>query len=337
MPDAAQLAVAPLRALRTNPSACGAAIAGLGVSLPPTVVPNAAIAERLDIDDHWIHKRIGVLERRVAQPGERLTDLALAAARAALLDAELEPAALDLVLVGTFTQDEILPNAAPLVAAALGAAKAGAVDLGAACMGFLSGLSLGAAYVEAGRATHVVVVGAEMLTRYLDPLDRRTAPLIGDGAGAVVISAASAPGRIGASVMRANDCSRDLVFMTRAEMTLRMDGQQTFIHAVENLVDVTGEAIAAAGIQLNDVDLFVYHQANARITRAVGERLGLPVERVVDCIERIGNTSAASIPLALAEARCDGRLHEGAIVLLAAIGAGFTWGATIVRWGHHGF
>jgi len=326
-------ATSPL-ALRQDPSApCGAAIAGLGVALPPTAVANEPIAERLGVDERWIFKRIGVCERRVAQPGERLADLAAEAGRAALRDAGLDPAELDLVLVGTFTQDEILPNAAPLVAAALGAASAGAVDLGAACMGFLSGVALAAGAIEAGRACHALVIGAEMLTRFVDPFDRRTAALIGDGAGAVVLSGAPWPGRIGPAVLRSDDRSREIVFMTREEAKLRMDGQQTFAIAVACLCDVTREALDVAGLGLGDVDLFVYHQANARITRAVGERLGLDPARVVDCIERLGNTSAASIPLALASADRDGRLREGATLLLAAIGAGFTWGALVVEWG----
>jgi 3-oxoacyl-[acyl-carrier-protein] synthase-3 len=316
------------------PDLSGAAIAGLGTALPPTAVPNAPIAERLDVDDHWIVKRTGVRERRMAQPGERLTDLAADASREALRTGGVDPAELDLVLVGTFTQDELLPNAAPQVATALGATRAGAVDVGAACMGFLSGLALATGYVEAGRASCVLVVGAEMLTRYLDPLDRRTAALIGDGAGAVVVTAVRPPGRIGPSILRTSDASRDLVFMTREEEQLRMDGQRTFVHAVDHLAAVTGEAVQAAGVRLDDVDLFVYHQANARITRAVGKRLGLSSARIVDCIERLGNTSAASIPLALASAEHEGRLHDGALVLLAACGAGFMWGAVIVEWGH---
>jgi 3-oxoacyl-[acyl-carrier-protein] synthase-3 len=318
---------------RPAPARLGAMIAGLGVALPPQAVPNAPIAARLGVDDHWIRKRIGVSERRMAQPGERLTDLIVAASRAALARAGITAEDLGLVLVGTFTQDELLPNAAPLVAAALGATRAGAVDLGAACMGFLSGLSLAAGSVEAGRARHVLVVGAEMLTRFLDPLDRRTAALIGDGAGAAIVSVTRAPGRIGPVVMRADDKSREIVFMTREEAKLRMDGQQTFVYAVEYLVDVTTQALEARGVELSDIDLFVYHQANARITRAVGERLGLDPARVVDCIERLGNTSAASIPLALEHAEGEGRLRDGTTVLLAAIGAGFTWGAAIVEWG----
>ena len=332
MPDIAVTPVS-LAPWRGSPPPVGAAIASLGVCLPPTVVPNAPIAERLGVDDRWIVKRIGVHERRMVQPGERLTDLAVAAAREALERADISPAQIDLILVGTFTQDEILPNAAPLVAGALGATRAGGVDLGAACMGFLSGMALAAGQIEAGRAECVLVVGAEALTRYLDMDDRRTAALIGDGAGAVVMTAVDPPGRIGPCVLRCDDRSRDVVYMTRADAKLRMEGQETFVYAVDYLSSVTEEAIAAAGLTLDDIDVFVYHQANARITKAVGERLGLPGGKVVDCIETIGNTSAASIPLALSVARSEGRLHEGARVLMAAIGAGFTWGASVVEWG----
>lgn len=322
-----QGALAPQRILR------GAAIASVGVALPRESVPNAKIAQRLCVDDAWIVKRIGVRERRMVQPDERLSDLVIRAARSALERAGLEAAQLDLILVGTFTQDEILPNAAPLVAGSLGATRAGAVDLGAACMGFLSGVSLGAAQIEARRADVVLVVGADVLTRFLDMDDRRTAALIGDGAGAAILTAVEGPGRIGPGVLRSNDKSRDILYMTRAELKLRMEGQKTFVHAVDYLSDVTLQAIACAGLTLEDIDVFVYHQANARIIRAVGERLQLPVERVVDCIECFGNTSAASIPLALDWAQRKGLLHDGTRILLASIGAGFTWGGIVVEWG----
>lgn len=310
----------------------GAAISSVGVALPRTPVPNARIAERLGVDSDWITKRIGVRERRMAEPDERLSDLAAEAAQTALERAGVDAAELDLVLVGTFTQDEILPNAAPLVAARLGATRAGGVDLGAACMGFLSGVALAAGQIESGRAETALVVGAETLTRFLDADDRRTAPLIGDGAGAVVMSAVDPPGRIGPCVLRCDDRSRDVVYMTRDEMKLRMEGQQTFVYAVDYLSEVTLEAVAAAGLTLDEIDVFVYHQANARILKAVGQRLELDGERVVDCIETLGNTSAASIPLAIDFARREGRLRAGARVLLAAIGAGFTWGATVIEW-----
>jgi 3-oxoacyl-[acyl-carrier-protein] synthase III len=314
----------------------GAQISSVGSALPRTSVANEPIGARLGVDDHWIFKRIGVRERRMVQPDERLSDLATRAAEVALRRAGVSGADVDLVLVGTFTQDEILPNAAPLVAAQIGAQEAGAVDLGAACMGFLSGVSLGSAQIEARRAETVLVVGAEALTRFLDMDDRRTAPLIGDGAGAVLLTPTEGAGRVGPAVLRANDRSRDLVYMTRDELVLRMAGEETFAHAVEYLSGVTLEALETAGLDLDQIDLFVYHQANSRIIQAVGKRLRLPASRVVDCIETFGNTSAASIPIALDWALRRGRLHNGERVLLASIGAGFTWGAMVLEWGECG-
>jgi 3-oxoacyl-[acyl-carrier-protein] synthase-3 len=327
--ESATLAESPEQPARLR----GAAIASVGAALPRTSVANAEIAKRLGIDDHWIFKRIGVRERRMAQPDERLSDLAARAAENALERAAMRGEEIDLVLIGTFTQDEILPNAAPLVAAKIGAERAGAVDLGAACMGFLSAVSLGAAQIEAGRADAVLAIGAEMLTRFLDMDDRRTAPLIGDGAGAAVLTATAGEGRIGPQVLRANDRSRDLVYMTRDELLLRMAGEETFTYAVDYLSDVSLQALEAARLEVADIDLFVYHQANSRIIKAVGKRLGLPGARVIDCIERFGNTSAASIPIALDWALGRDRLRDGARLLLASIGAGFTWGAMTVEWG----
>jgi 3-oxoacyl-[acyl-carrier-protein] synthase-3 len=319
MPDAALAGERQHAARDGRRELRGAAIAALGTALPRTAVPNDPIAERLGVDDHWIVKRIGVRERRMAEPDERLSDMIVRASEEALDRAGIRA--------------EDLPNAGPLVAGALGASKAGAVDLGAACMGWLTGVAFAAGQIETGRADAVLVVGAEMLTRYLDMDDRKTAALIGDGAGAAVMTAVEAPGRVGPCVLRADDSSREIVYMTRDEMKLRMEGQETFIVAVDNLSAVTCEALERAGLELGDIDLFVYHQANARIIRSVGQRLGLPGERVVNCIEKLGNTSAASIPLALAHAEREGRLHDGDRVLLAAIGAGFTWGASVVEWG----
>lgn len=309
-----------------------AAIVGVGSALPETVVANAPIAARLGVDEGWILKRIGVHERRIVADGERLTDLAAAAGLRAIEHAGIDAAQLDLVLVGTLTQDELLPNAAPLVAAALGATDAGAADIGAACMGFLSGMTFGAAMIESGRAACVLVIGADALTRYVDHDDRNTAALIGDGAGAVVLGPAPGAGGIGTTVLRSDDRSREVVYMTRADAKLRMEGPRTFAVAVDRLCEVTREVLRAESIGLGDVDVFVYHQANARILRAVGQRLGLPADRVVDCIAGIGNTCAASVPLALADASARGLLRDGCTVLMAAIGAGFTWGAAIVRW-----
>jgi 3-oxoacyl-[acyl-carrier-protein] synthase-3 len=235
------------------------------------------------------------------------------------------------VLVASFTQDELLPNAAPLVAQQLGTPNAGAVDLGAACTGFLSGLSIAAAQVEGGRAEAVLVVGAELTSRVLDQSDRRTAALFGDGAGAVLVTAGG-PGAIGPVLLRSDGSGADCIRVEWDERLLRMRGQDTFKAAVARLSESTLEACAEAGVDLDDIDLFVYHQANARITRAVGQRLALPPERVVDCIERYGNTSAASLPIALAEAERDGRLRRGARVLVGTFAAGFTWGAGVIEW-----
>jgi 3-oxoacyl-[acyl-carrier-protein] synthase-3 len=308
-----------------------AGIAGLGIALPSEVVSNAPIAAHLGVDDEWIVARTGVHERRRAGPDDSLTELATEAGRAALERAGIDPERLDLVLVASFTQDEVLPGASPLVAERLGAGKAGAIDVGAACTGFLSGISLASAQVEAGRADNVLVVGAELLSRVTDHDDRRTAALFGDGAGAAVVSA-GAGGAIGPVLLRADGSLADCVTAAHGDRKIRMRGQDTFRAAIKYLSESTLEVLDAADLSLEDIDLFVYHQANARIVRAVGERLGLPSERVVDCIGRYANTSTASLPLSLADAEAAGRLHPGARVLLSAFGAGFVWGSGIIEW-----
>jgi 3-oxoacyl-[acyl-carrier-protein] synthase-3 len=335
VPEAAAAArVEP--AARTERTLRGAAIAGLGAALPPTVVPNAQIAERLGVDDHWIQKRLGISERRFVADEERLDDLAAEASVMALERAGIPAAEVDLVLVCTVTQDEIMPNTAPLVAGKIGAGRAGAADVGSACLGFVSGLALATAQIEANRADVVLLVGAEMLSRYLDPDDRRTAPLFGDGAGAVVMTAVDPPGRIGPCILRADDAGRELVRIDRVDEHMRMEGQETFVYAVDYVSDVTLQAVAAAGLTLDDVDVFAYHQGNARILKSVGERLGLDGAKVVNCIAELGNTSSASIPLALHVAEREGRLFDGARVLVSGIGAGWTWGAAVLEWGTDG-
>jgi 3-oxoacyl-[acyl-carrier-protein] synthase-3 len=268
----------------------------------------------------------------VAAPDAQLADLAAGAARTALARAGLTPASVDLVLVATSSPDDTLPNTAPIVAERIGAAGAAAIDVGAACNGWVSALALAAAMLESGRATTALVIGAEIMTRLLDPDDRRTAALFGDGAGAVVMRAGGARGRIGPVVMGADGSGADTIVVPRESGTIRMEGHDTFKQAVRRLCDVTLAALAAAGRTREEIDLFVYHQANQRILRAVGERLGLPDDRVVDVISHYGNTSAASIPIALAEAEADGRLVDGSRVLVAAFGAGFTWGAGVIQW-----
>ena len=311
----------------------GAAIASVGISLPEAVVPNADIAPRIGVTDDWIVRRTGIRTRRVAAPDERLATHAANAAMDALKRAAVAPEQLDLVLVATVTPDEVMPNAAPQVAHELGAARAGAFDIGAACTGFLSALAVGAAQIEAGRAQSAVVIGADLMSRITDPEDRATAAVFADGAGAVVLQATAQDSRIGPIVLGSDGAGVDHIIVRRDSGTIEMRGHETFREAVARLSLATVQAVRAAGARLEDIDLFVYHQANGRILSAVGERLSLPVERVVDCISEYGNTSAATLPLALEHAERDGRLQTGHRVLLGAFGAGFTWGATVVEWG----
>jgi 3-oxoacyl-[acyl-carrier-protein] synthase III len=332
MPEAESLAAATSALLdsRLAPPRT-ARVAGLGHKLPDRVVPNGPIAERIGVDSDWIERRTGIRERRYAAPDERTSDLAVAAARRALNDAGLRPADVDLVLVATMTPDELTPNTAPLVADALGIGV-GAFDVGAACTGWLSALSIGAAQIETGRSEAVLVIGAETLSRVTNMDDKRTASLFGDGAGAVVLSPAG-DGAIGPIVLASDGSMGDTITASHDERLLVMDGHTTFNKAVKVLVDSTQEACERAGVTLDEIDLFVYHQANGRILRAVAEKLKLPAERVADYVGETGNTSAASIPLTLSLLREDGRLRPGQRLLLSAVGAGFTWGAGVVEWG----
>jgi 3-oxoacyl-[acyl-carrier-protein] synthase III len=310
-----------------------ATLASVAMAAPSRVVPNSAVAAAAGVTEAWIVARTGVRERRVAAADEGVKDLAARAARAALDKAGVAASDLDLVLVATLAADDVTPNAAPLVAHELGAERAGAIDLGAACSGFVSALSVAAAHVESGRAERVLAIGAEVLSRFVDPSDRGTASLFADGAGAAVVGpAGEGGGEIGPIVLHADGAGGPAIRATQEERVIRMQGHDTFREAVRRLSEVTVEVAAAGEVPLEDVDLFVFHQANARILAAVAERLGLAPERVVDCIDRYGNTSAATIPIALAEAERDGRLAPGATVLLAAFGAGFTWGGGLLRW-----
>lgn len=320
-------------ALDAQPRTGGAAVAAVGESLPEQIVESAEIEARLGLAEDWIERRTGIRERRIAQPHETLTGHASAAAAAALKRADVDPREIDLVLVATTTSDEVLPNTAPLVAHELGATRAGAFDVGAACTGFLSGLAVGAAQIDSGRARCVVLVGADFMSRITDPSDRATAAVFADGAGAVVLVATGEPSRIGPVILGADGAGAQHIRVERLEAKILMAGHETFKEAVSRLSQATEEAIAAAHTDLDEIDLFVYHQANGRILSAVGERLGLPEDRVVDCIGEHGNTSAATLPLALAHSYERGRLRAGDKVLLGAFGAGFTWGATVIEWG----
>jgi len=320
----------PTGAEPVAPRSRSAGVAGIGTALPERTIKNDEIAARIGVDSQWIERRTGIRSRRWIAPGGRVSDLAAVAGARALADAGIGPAELDLLLVATLAADELTPNAAPLVAHALGTNVA-AADVGAACTGFLSALALASAQIESGRADHALVIGAEALSRFIDRHDRRTAGLFGDGAGALVLSAGQ--GTIGPVVLRSAGDHAPLIVATQEERLIRMEGHDTFVAAVALLCESTIDACAEAGVSLDDIDLFVFHQANGRILSAVAERLRIDPERIVDAIADVGNTSAASLPLALAAALDAGRVKRGDRVLLGAVGAGFTYGATVIDWG----
>jgi 3-oxoacyl-[acyl-carrier-protein] synthase-3 len=311
-----------------------AAVASVAMAVPDNVVTNETIAADAGVTEQWIIHRTGVRERRHVREGERLDALAVAAGRQALEEADVDPRDLDLVLVATLAADELTPNAAPLVAHELGAHRAGTMDVGAACTGYLSALALAAAQVECGRCEHVLVIGVDVVSRFVDKADRGTAALFADGAGASVVSPANGgPGVIGHIALHADGRGAPSICARHDDQIIRMQGHDTFKAAVHRLSESTLEAVERAGLELDDIGLFVYHQANARILAAVGERLGLEPDRVIDCIDRYGNTSSGTLPIALADARERGLLEPGMNVLLAAFGAGFTWGAGVIQWG----
>jgi 3-oxoacyl-[acyl-carrier-protein] synthase-3 len=311
----------------------GTHVVAVGRAVPERVVTNLPIAERLGVSETWIESRTGIRERRHAEAGTRVSDLAAEAGRRALAQCATPAAEVDAVLIATSSPDDFVPNTAPLVAHRLGAHRAAAVDVGAACTGWISALTLAAGLLEAGRARTALVIGAEIMSRLLDPDDRRTAALFGDGAGAIVLQRGPGESRVSPVILRCDGTGADAITIRRRDPRVHMDGHMTFQHAVRRLSEVTDEALDAAGANHDDIDFYVFHQANGRILTAVAERLGIPAERVVNLVGRYGNTSAASIPIALADAHEDGLLRPGNRVLVAAFGAGFTWGAGVLRWG----
>jgi 3-oxoacyl-[acyl-carrier-protein] synthase III len=317
------------------PTAVRAAPYAIATEVPPGRLTSGELAERLGVSEEWIVSRTGIRERPMAAPEERLSDYAARVGSAALERAGVEPIDVDLVIVATMTQDELTPNAAPLVAHAIGAHRAGAFDVGAACTAWLSGVATATAQIETGRSRYVLVIGADFITRINNWEDKRTAPLFADGAGAVVFGPASGEyGAVGPVVLGSDGSSAaQSIVATHSDRTLAMDGPAVYRHAVARMAESALAAVARAELTFDDIDLYVFHQANARITRALGERLGLDPERVVDCIETLGNSSAATLPLALGVAEHDGRLKPGTRVLLGAFGAGFTWGGGVIEWG----
>lgn len=321
----------------------GAVLAGLGVWAPPRVVSNHELAERLDTSDEWVRTRTGVVNRHVADPDVATADLAVEAGARALKSAGV--ADVDVVIVATTTPDRICPSTAPEVAARLGLGNVGAFDVGGACAGFIYGLATGAGMLAATGAERVLVIGAETMTRIVDPDDRTTAVLFGDGAGAAVLRAAEAedePGMIGPFDLGSDGDLADLLVVpaggsrlpagqhtfTAGEHYLQMEGREVYRQAVRRMAESSLAVLARAGLTVDDVDRFVGHQANVRILDAVADKLGVPPERRVVNVAEYGNTSAASIPLALAGLA----LEPGERVLLSAFGAGLLWGSTLISW-----
>jgi 3-oxoacyl-[acyl-carrier-protein] synthase III len=308
----------------------GAWIAGTGLAVPSQTVGNAEIAARLGVDVDWIARRTGTDVRHFLAPGERLADLATAAAEQALERGGVEPGELDAVIVGTTSPDDMSPHAAAAVAGALGT-HAAAIDVSAACTGFLASLQHATALLESGRAGHVLVIGADGLSRFLDHHDRGSAMLFGDGAGAAVLTAVEGRSGIGPIVLRSDAAGNELIRLRRGGR-IEMEGRAVYRAAVELLPSVAREAMRAAAVRPEEIDLFVFHQANGRILRAVAEDLGLDGDRVVDDVHRYANTSAGTIPISLATADAEGRIAPGDRVLLAAFGAGLVYGATVIEW-----
>ncbi len=318
------------------------AITGLGSYLPEQVVTNEDFARRLDTSDEWISTRTGIRERHYAAPNEATSDLATAAGRAALSDAGLTADDVDIIIVATTTPDHPVPATAPIVAARLGRTCT-AFDLNAACSGFVYGLQVGAG-MAAGGST-VLLIGAETLTRYVDPDDRSIAVLFGDGAGAVVLqrdeTASIGPFDLGSDGneleilwMRAGGSREPFDPVAHAEASSRMSmrGGDVYRHAVTRMTSSSQIVLEAANMTIDDIDLMVGHQANLRILEAVGQRLGVPEGRCHITVDRHGNTSAASIPLALDDARQQGLLVSGTRLLLTAFGGGLTWGSCVLTW-----
>jgi len=324
-----------------------ARITGLGTALPDRVLTNADFERMVDTTDEWIVSRTGMKERHVVSEGESLATLAVEAGKKAMAEAGVAPEQVELMILATATPEQPIPATAAIIQPALGIVNATCFDLSAACSGFLYALHVARQFFITGEVKTAMVIGAETLSRYCDYTDRGTCILFGDGAGAVVLQACEPGDGLLRSAWHTDGTYADFITMPGGGSKyppnvkehidarlpfIKMRGNETFKVAVRSLTDVCLEVLAGAGMTVDQVDLFVPHQANMRIIGAVGDRLGLPAEKVYVNLERVGNTSSASIPLAMREAVDLGRLKRGDVVLAAAFGGGLTWAATLLRW-----
>ena len=318
-------------------------IKGVGGYLPTRVVTNADLAKLVDTSDAWITERTGIKERRIAADGELTSSMGAVAARAALDDAGLAPEDIDLIILATSTPDQTFPATAVTIQAELGITHGAAFDVQAVCSGFVFALATADNYLKSGMFKRALVIGAEAFSRILDWEDRSTCVLFGDGAGAVVVEAQKLNGvmtdrGILATCLRSDGRYRDKLYVDGGPSStgtvghLRMDGPEVFRHAVTKISEVIGATLDQAGYKASDIDWFVPHQANKRILDGAAKKLGLDKDRIIITLDKHANTSAASIPLALSTARADGRIKTGDLVLLEAMGGGFTWGAVLLRW-----
>jgi 3-oxoacyl-[acyl-carrier-protein] synthase-3 len=318
-------------------------VLGCGSYLPGKVLTNAELARTIDTSDEWIVQRTGIHERRIAAEGETTSDMGLAAARAALAAAKVDAQAIDLIVLATSTPDNTFPASAVSVQAGLGITHGAAFDVQAVCSGFVYGLATADGLMHSGAFKRALVIGSETFSRILDWTDRTTCVLFGDGAGAVVLEAQEQPGTrddrgILISHLRSDGRYKSKLYVdggpssTKTVGHLRMEGKEVFRFAVAAIADVITEVLRDSGYTAADIDWFVPHQANRRIIDGAAHKLGLAPEKIVMTLDRHGNTSAASIPLALADAVADRRIKRGDLVLLEAMGGGFTWGATLLRW-----
>ncbi len=317
-------------------------VKGVGAYLPERIITNAEMATLVDTSDEWITARTGIHQRHIAAEGELTSDLAIAASKDALANAGVHADDLDLIILATATPDDTFPATATVVQAALGMERGFAFDMQAVCSGFVYAVATADNFIKAGQAKNVLVIGAETFSRILDWEDRTTAVLFGDGAGALVLQAGEGEGTnadrgVLTSHLHSDGRHREKLYVDSGPSRgsvghLRMEGKEVFRHAVVNIAEAIDEALDATGLEARDIDWFVPHQANKRILDATAKRIGLAPETVVMTVGQHANTSAASVPLALDVAVKDGRIKQGDMVLLEAMGGGFTWGSALIRW-----